>query len=83
MNKIIVEIFVPIAERSFEAFLPSHLAGYEALQLVIKIAADLTGGLFVANDETALCRMEDGSVLSLNQPVWKMGLQNGDKLSLI
>jgi len=83
MNKIMVEIFVPMAGRSFEAFLPSHLAGYEALGLIVKIAMDLTGGLFIANEETVLCRGEDGAILSLNQPVCKMGLQNGDKLLLI
>jgi len=83
MNRILVEIFIPIADRSFEAFLPSHLAGYEALRLIIKIATDLTGGLFVSNEETVLCRKEDGSILNLNQTIWMLGLKNGNKLTLI
>ena len=83
MNRILVEIFVPIAGKSFETFLPLHLFGYETIQLIIKIAADLSGGLFVASEETALCRKEDGSILNLNQTVWKLELKNGDKLLLI
>lgn len=83
MNRILVEIYVPIAGRSFEVFLPIHLAGYEALRLIIKIAADLTDGLFVSSEETALCRKEDGSILNLNQAIWMLGLQNGNKLTLI
>ena len=83
MNKLLVEIFVPIAGKSFEVFLPLHLSGYEAMQLIIKIAADLTDGLFVASEETTLCRKEDGSILNLNQPIWKLELKNGDGLTLI
>ena len=83
MNKFLIEIFVPIAGKSFEVFLPPHLYGYEAMQLIIKIAIDLTGGLFVASEQTALCRKEDGSILNLNQPVWKLELKNSDELTLI
>ena len=83
MNKILVEIMVPAAQKCFEAFLPVHLSGDEALQLIIKIAVDLTGGLFVANEETAVCRKEDGSILNLNLSVRELEIKNGDKLVLI
>ena len=83
MDKILVEIFVPVAGKSFEIFLPLHLLGHEVIHLVIKIASDLTDGLFVASQETAICRKEDGAILNLNQTVWKLKLKNGDKLALI
>ena len=83
MNKIMVEIQVPVAQKSFELFLPIHLRGFEALKLITKLAATLTGGLFTASNETILERKEDGSILDLNLPIWKLQIKNGDKLVLI
>ena len=83
MSKILVEVSVPVAQTSFDAFLPLELAGYEALALLVKLAPDSTGGLFVADEGTALCRREDGTILDIQLPVWKMGLGNGAKLMLV
>ena len=83
MNKTIVEIVIPVAQKTFEAFLPMHLSGFEALALIAKIAEETTDHLFIADDETTLCREEDGSILDLSLPLWRQGLKNGDKLLLI
>ena len=83
MSKVLAEVEVPIAQRVFEMFLPVNLTGFEALPLIIKLAGDLTYGMFMAGNETVLCRKEDGSILDLNMPIWKLGIKNGDKLVLI
>ncbi|MDR0852349.1 MAG: EsaB/YukD family protein [Clostridiales Family XIII bacterium] len=83
MNKILIEIEIPVAQKSFEVFLPLHLTGYEVLGLIVKIATELTDRLFVADDGVALCRKEDGAILNLNQPLWKLGLINSEKLILV
>jgi len=83
MNKIMVDIEVPIAQRVFEVLLPAHLCGFEILSLVIKLVVELTDGIFMESDETILCGKEDGSILDLNVPIWMSGIKNGDRLVLI
>ena len=83
MNKILVEINVPIAQKTFEIFLPAQMLGFDALPLIIKSAEILTDGIFMASEETILSRKDDGSILDLNLPVWRLDIKNGDKLILI
>ena len=83
MDRVLVEISVPVAQKVFEAFLPTHLTGFEALPLIIRTAEDLTGGLFAACSETTLSRKEDGGIIDLNLPVCRLSIKNGDKLVLV
>ena len=82
MNRVLTEINIPVAQKVFEVFLPLHLTGFELLPLMVRIAIDLTDGIFMANEGTTICRKEDGSILDLNMPLCKLGLRNGDKLIL-
>ena len=83
MSKVLVEIDIPIAQKVFEVFLPLHLTGFELLPLIIRTAEDLTDGIFSASEETTLSRKEDGSLLNLNLPVWRLEVKNGEKFVLI
>ena len=82
-DKLLVEVSVPVAQKTFEILLPKHLLGFEALQLIKRAVTDLTDGLFVQSEETTLCEKETGSILDLNLPIWKLGQENGSKLVLI
>lgn len=83
MNKIRVEIHIPVAQKVLEVFLPLHLRMGEIIRLVSKMAIDMTGGLFNQSEETVLCNKEDGSILDMNASVLEAGLKNGTKLVLI
>ena len=83
MSKRLAIIEVPVAQKTFEAFLPLHLTGFEVLGLLTRIAGDLTDGIFVPGDDAALCRKDDGAMLDLSMPIWKLDIKNGDKLVLI
>ncbi|MDR3310790.1 MAG: EsaB/YukD family protein [Oscillospiraceae bacterium] len=83
MNKILVEVYVPIAQRTIEIRLPVHLALSEALRLIAKLARELTDGEFTPNGETTLCRRDDGSVIRAGGTVYGAGIRNGSRLLLI
>lgn len=83
MNKILVEVHVPVAGKSFDMFIPTHLMLHEAMLLIKKIAMEMSDGLFVASSETTLCNRSDGSILNINLSVYELGLKNGSKLMLI
>ena len=82
MDKVLVEVYIPVLDRSVEAFVPPELWGSEALAL-LKKAADMSDGRFVPNEQTTLCRREDGMILNINLSVYELGIRNGSQLMLI
>jgi hypothetical protein len=83
MNKALVEIFVPAAQKSFDIYIPLCGRLYETLSLLNKAISELTAGEFMASPETALCDRETGNILDINSSVAKLNLQNGSRLMLI
>lgn len=83
MDKILVEIFVPVLNTALDVFLPLTSPMCEVLELVKKAVTDMSDGHFVATNETALCYREDGSIINVNMTVFELGIRNGSKLMLI
>lgn len=83
MNKIMVEIFVPIAEKKYDILLPTNIDLYTALNLIGKAITDISEGLFIMDTQTVLCSKEDGVILDINLSVYESGIKNGSKLILI
>ncbi len=83
MDKVLIEVFVPALDRTYDLFIPAHPPLHRVLELIKKAVADLSDGRFVANEGTALCRREDGEILDINISVYELGIQNGSKLMLI
>ena len=83
MDKILVEIYVPLLDRSFDMFIPVSLPAYEVLELIKKAVTDLSDGQFIANENTILCHREDGSLINVNLSVYELGIRNGSKLMLM
>lgn len=83
MDKILVEIFVPVLNRSFDFFLPLQPPMHEVLELIKKAVTEISDGQFVANENTAICHREDGTIININLSVYELGIHNGSKLMLI
>lgn len=83
MDKVLVEIYVPLLDRSFDMFIPLASPMYEVLELMKKAIAEMSDGRFIANENTALCRREDGSIININLSVYDLEIRNGSKLMLI
>jgi len=83
MNTILVEVYVPAAGKTYDMFVPKHLFLHQVLALVEKMVKDLTGEMFLPNQDTTLCSRKDGAILNLNLTVYELGLKNGSKLMLV
>jgi hypothetical protein len=83
MDKVLIQVFVPVLERSFDMFVPLRLPMYEVVELVKRAVEELSEGSFRADESTVLCRREDGTILNINQSVHELKIQNGSKLMLI
>lgn len=83
MDKYLVEIYVPLLDRSFDMFLPAASPMYDVLELIKKAVVEMSDGRFVANENTTLCHREDGTIININLSVYELELRNGSKLMLI
>ena len=83
MKKVLVEVFVPTLEKSFDVFIPVGSPMYEVSELMKKAISDLSDGRFIANSDTTLCYKENGLILNINITVYELGIHNGSKLMLI
>lgn len=83
MEKVLVEIFVPVLGKTFDIFVPLELQMCEVLELIKKAVSEMSEGRFVVNDSTLICNRKDGTILNINLSVYRLGIKNGSKLMLI
>lgn len=83
MDKVLVEVFVPILENSFDIFIPRQSMMHEVLGLIKKAIVEMSDGRFIANENTVICHREDGSIININLSVYDLEICNGSKLMLI
>lgn len=83
MDKVLVQVFVPVLDRSFDMFIPLRSPVHEVLELIKRAVEELSEGSFRSDENTALCRREDGTLININQSVCELNIQNGSKLMLI
>ncbi|MGN0610510.1 MAG: methyltransferase [Ruminiclostridium sp.] len=83
MEKVLVNIFVPVLRKSYDMFIPLQARMYEVLELIKKAVAEMSDGLFTADGNTVICYRNDGTILNINLSVYELGIHNGSKLMLI
>lgn len=83
MDKILVEIEVPIMNRSYDMFIPATSPMYEVLELIKKAVFSISDGQFLPQVDTVLCYQENGEIIDINKFVCELNVTNGTKLVLI
>lgn len=83
MDKILIKVLLPSANRSFEVYIPLDLKFYEITLLVCKIVTKLSDGLFISNDDSILCEKSTGNILNINMSARELNLKNGAELMLL
>jgi hypothetical protein len=83
MNKVLVEIFLPAAGKSFDVYLPLESQMSEVVMLVSTLLSDLSDGKYKANDNAVLCDAASGIIYNINMTIAELGITNGSKLMLI
>lgn len=83
MNKVLVEIFLPAANESFDVYIPLESQMSEVLILVASLLSDLTDGKYKATPNAVLCDAASGIIFNINMAISELGIKNGSKLMLI
>ena len=83
MDKYLGEIYVPTLRTAYDMFLPADAMMYDVLKLIKKAVADLSGGKFIADENTVICYRSNGAIININLSVFELDIHNGSKLMLI
>ena len=83
MDKVLVEVYVPVLDRSFDIFIPLRSPMFEVLELIKKAVKEMSDGRFIAKENTAICHRENGTIININLSVYELEIRNGSKLMLI
>lgn len=83
MKKILVEVYIPAADVSFDVYISLQSKLYEVLYLFKNSFTELLNGYFIASDDTVICDRKTGTIFNINMSVEELELINGSKLMLI
>ena len=83
MNKVLVEIYVPVMETKYDVFLPINKTIEETLILINKAINEISNGMYMIKKESMICNKNTGKVYVFNQTIKDSGIRNGTKLLLI
>lgn len=82
-NKILVDIFVPTINQTYNIFIPVNKSVGEILQILNKTINELTEGEFPISNNLSLINLNTGTIYSLEYSVKNNKILNGSKLILI
>lgn len=83
MDKVLVEVYVPVLENSFDFFIPLQSQMSEVLELMKKGVVELTDGVFISDETSCICHRDSGAIININKSVLELGIRNGSRLMLI
>lgn len=83
MNKVLVEVYVPALNQSYDVFLQRESRLYEVVELLNQTIKDVSKGHFIPNEATALYERDSGKPLDMNQTVEMLKIINSSQLLLI
>ena len=83
MDKVLIDIFLPAINRSFEVYIPLDSKFYEITPLVSKMLSELSNGLFISGDDSILNERKTGNILNINMSARQLNIKNGDNLMLL
>jgi hypothetical protein len=83
MDKILVEIYLPVLSKSYDVFIPVKSRLYEIGLLLSNTFKELSENYFGTANDIVICDRTTGVVLNQNMSVEELGLRNGSKLMYI
>jgi hypothetical protein len=83
MSKVLVEVTLPAAEKTFDVYIPLESKVGEVLKLLGGIMTDLSDGKFMSTNNDVLCDAVTGTIFDIDRVIAELGIKNGSRLLLI
>ena len=83
MHKILVEIYNPASNNTYDVFIPLKSPVFEVVYLLSNTISELSQDQYKANEQSILCDRQTGDLFDINKTIEELGLKNGSKLMLL
>lgn len=83
MNKIIINVFVPLIDDSFDIKVPINLDMSVVLEQIQEAIVELSNNAYVVNSDAKLYEKSTARLINTNNIVKFSGLKNGASVMLI
>lgn len=83
MNKILVQLYIPVTGKKYDVRLPRSISVKQATELITSFFTEMIGGAYIPDEDSVLCDVESGIMYNVNSSVASLNLKNGSKLMLI
>lgn len=83
MDKILVNIYVPIFTMSYDMLIPPASPMHEVMGLIKKAVTEMSDGQFISGSNNVICFRDSGKIIDINLLVFETGIHNGSRLMLI
>ncbi len=83
MSKIIVEVYLPVAQTEYDLLIPADMPFYKVTPLVAQIVTGVAEGFFISDDNSLLVDRDNGIAFDINMTAREMGLKNGSRIMLV
>lgn len=82
MDKVLVEVHVPIIEEKFDIFLPTNKSIKSVIELISSAITEITEGAYVNLPTTHLYNKENGQAYDITKTVKEVCIENGSQIIL-
>ncbi len=82
-DKVLVEVYLPMAEQTFETLLPKDIRIADAISLLSRVFSDLANVFYESMDNDVLCDRETGAIYNIGITVREANILNGSRLMLM
>lgn len=83
MSKILVEVYVPSANLTYDVYIPIESKISEITQLISNAITDVSDNKYRQGLEITLCDFSTGKEYDKNLRVFETNMDNGSKLMLV
>lgn len=82
-NKILIELIVPEMDEKYNLYIPINKKVGNVVVLLDKAIKELTNGIYIGSNKTALYNRDTGERYAINTLVRETNIRNGTSLILI
>ena len=82
-NKVLIEVIVPEIDEKYNLYIPINKKIGNIIALLDKAVKEITNGVYVGSNKTALYNRLTGEKYSINTLIRETNIRNGTSLILI
>lgn len=83
MNKVLVEVYVPVANIRYDVYIPLESKINEIASLLSNVMSDLSNHKYIPGEVVTMCNYLNGKEYDKNLRCFETDIENGSKIMIL